>query len=134
MAETEAEAAETASGGARDSGLARLRGGRALRLATRDSWNATVIRAGVKMKCSARRIESGGMTASEDIAAVAGQLADLTRTVEEMGNQLNEMRNRSTRQQERSDTQQERIDLAARELAEVSDRLQAAANALRQSI
>jgi hypothetical protein len=30
--------------------------------------------------------------------------------------------------------QQERIDLAARELTEVSDRLQAAANALRQSV
>jgi hypothetical protein len=35
---------------------------------------------------------------------------------------------------ERADTQQERIDLAARELAEVSARLQAAANALRESI
>jgi hypothetical protein len=30
--------------------------------------------------------------------------------------------------------QQERIEIAARELAEVSDRLQAAANALRQSV
>jgi hypothetical protein len=30
--------------------------------------------------------------------------------------------------------QQERIDLAARELTEVSDRLQAAANALRQAV
>jgi hypothetical protein len=28
------------------------------------------------------------MTAEEDIAAVAGQLAGLTRTVEEMGNDL----------------------------------------------
>jgi len=36
---------------------------------------------------------------------------------------------RSNSQQERTETQQERIDLAARELAEVSDRLQAAANA-----
>jgi hypothetical protein len=35
---------------------------------------------------------------------------------------------------ERADTQQERIDLAARELAEVSARLQAAANALRESV
>jgi hypothetical protein len=34
----------------------------------------------------------------------------------------------------RSETQQERIDLAARELAEVSARLQAAADALRESI
>ena len=37
-------------------------------------------------------------------------------------------------QQERTDVQQERIELASRELAEVSDRLQAAANALRESI
>ncbi|HMB18275.1 MAG TPA: hypothetical protein VKO41_03085 [Gaiellaceae bacterium] len=35
---------------------------------------------------------------------------------------------------ERANTQQERIDLAARELAEVSARLQAAATALRESI
>ena len=41
---------------------------------------------------------------------------------------------RADKQQERSEIQQERIDLAARELAEVSDRLQAAANALRESI
>lgn len=41
---------------------------------------------------------------------------------------------RADEQQERSEVQQERIDLAARELAEVSDRLQAAANALRESI
>jgi molecular chaperone GrpE (heat shock protein) len=41
---------------------------------------------------------------------------------------------RANSQQERTDIQQERIDLAARELAEVSDRLQAAANALRESI
>jgi hypothetical protein len=41
---------------------------------------------------------------------------------------------RADREQERTDTQQERIDLAARELADVSDRLQAAANALRESI
>lgn len=74
------------------------------------------------------------MTTSEDIASVAGQLADLTRTVEEMGSQLTALRQSAASQQERSDTQQERIDLAARELAEVSERLQAAANALRQSI
>ena len=37
-------------------------------------------------------------------------------------------------QQERPQMQQERIDLAARELADVSDRLQAAAIALRDSI
>ena len=67
------------------------------------------------------------MTAEEDIASVAGQLADLTRTVEGMASEIKEVR-------ERADSQQERIDLAARELAEVSDRLQAAANALRESI
>jgi hypothetical protein len=37
-------------------------------------------------------------------------------------------------QQERTETQQERIDLAAREPAEVSERLQAAANALRAAV
>jgi glycyl-tRNA synthetase (class II) len=58
---------------------------------------------------------------------IAGQLADLTRTVEQLTNQLVTVR-------ERADTQQERIDLAARELAEVSTRLQAAANALRESL
>ena len=67
------------------------------------------------------------MAKQEDIAAVAGQLADLTRAVEQMANQLGTVR-------ERADTQQERIDLAAKELAEVSTRLQAAANALRESI
>jgi peptidoglycan hydrolase CwlO-like protein len=67
------------------------------------------------------------MANQEDIAAVAGQLADLTRAVEQMANQLGAVR-------ERADTQQERIDLAAKELAEVSTRLQAAANALRESI
>jgi hypothetical protein len=77
----------------------------------------------------------------EDTAIIAGQLADLTRTVEQMANQLKLLRERAdteqeraNKQQERSEVQQERIDLAARELAEVSDRLQAAANALRQSI
>jgi predicted nucleic acid-binding Zn-ribbon protein len=70
----------------------------------------------------------------DDIASVAGQLASLTQTVEKMAGQLSELREGAVSQQERSDTQQERIDLAARELAEVSERLQAAANALRQSI
>jgi hypothetical protein len=67
------------------------------------------------------------MTKQEDTALIASQLAELTRAVEEMANQLGAVR-------ERADTQQERIDLAARELAEVSQRLQAAANALRESI
>ena len=81
------------------------------------------------------------MTAEEDIASVAGQLADLTRTVNQMNSQLKTLSERTdaqqvraNSQQDRTDVQQERIDLAARELAEVSDRLQAAANALRESI
>ena len=67
------------------------------------------------------------MTAEDDTAIVAGQLADLTRAVEQMAEQLKSLRTRA-------DNQQERIDLAARELTEVSDRLQAAANALRESV
>jgi hypothetical protein len=67
------------------------------------------------------------MTRQADTALIAGQLADLTRAVEQMANQL-------TALGERADTQQERIDLAAKELAEVSSRLQAAANVLRESI
>ena len=67
------------------------------------------------------------MTKEDDTAVIAGQLAELTRAVERMADQLAAVR-------ERADTQQERIDLAARELAEVSSRLQAAANALRESI
>jgi len=77
----------------------------------------------------------------EDTAIIAGQLAELTRTVENMSAQLKALRERADseqeradKQQERSEVQQERIDLAARELAEVSDRLQAAANALRETI
>jgi methyl-accepting chemotaxis protein len=67
------------------------------------------------------------MTGEDDTALIAGQLAELTRAVEEMAAQLDAMR-------ERADTQQERIDVAATELGEVSARLQAAANALRESI
>jgi molecular chaperone GrpE (heat shock protein) len=81
------------------------------------------------------------MPGREDTAIISGQLADLTRTVEEMASQLKALRERADSQQERADSQQERtevqqerIDPAARELAEVSDRLQAAANALRESI
>jgi hypothetical protein len=51
-----------------------------------------------------------------------------------MAEQLKALRTRADNAQERADTQQERIDLAARELTEVSDRLQAAANALRESV
>ena len=81
------------------------------------------------------------MAAQEDTAIIAGQLADLTRTVEQMSDQLKAFGERADSQQRRADSQQEhteiqqeRIDLAARELAEVSDRLHAAANALRASI
>ena len=74
------------------------------------------------------------MTHSEDVSSVARQLAELTHNVEEMQCLLVQFRLGAKTQQERADTQQERIDLAARELAEVSDRLQAAAKALRQSI
>ena len=74
------------------------------------------------------------MAAQEDPAIIAGRLADLTRTVEQMADQLKAFDERADSQHERTEIQQERIDLAARELAEVSDRLQAAANALRASI
>jgi methyl-accepting chemotaxis protein len=67
------------------------------------------------------------VTEQSDIASVAGQLADLTRAVEHMAEQLRSLG-------DRADTQQERIDLAAKELVEVSSRLQAAAHALRESI
>jgi DNA repair ATPase RecN len=67
------------------------------------------------------------MTQLEDTALIAGQLADLTEAVNAMADQLSSIR-------ERADTQQERIDLAARELTEVSSRLQAAADALRASL
>ncbi len=74
------------------------------------------------------------MNREEDTAMIARQLADLTRHVNEMAAQLTAIREGAITQQERADTQQERIDLAARELGEVSARLQAAANALRESI
>jgi hypothetical protein len=74
------------------------------------------------------------MTAEEDIASVAGQLAALTHTVEEMAGELKDVRERAESERERTNIQQERIDLAARELANVSERLQAAATALRESI
>jgi hypothetical protein len=61
--------------------------------------------------------------------------------VEEMAAELKALRENADAQQQRADnqharseTQQERIDIAARELAEVSARLQAAADALRESI
>ncbi len=74
------------------------------------------------------------MAEDGDIALIAGQLADLTHTVEEMAKQLQRLLESAVSQQTRADVQQERIDLAARELTEVSDRLQAAANALREAV
>ena len=81
------------------------------------------------------------MTGQSDTALIASQLADLTRTVELMATELQALRDRAEgqqqradSQQERTDSQQERIDLAAKELTEVSVRLQAAANALRASL
>ena len=74
------------------------------------------------------------MTEATDTELIARQLAELTRTVEDMADQLKAVRERADNQQEQADTQRERIDLAARELVEVSSRLQAAATALRESI
>jgi hypothetical protein len=65
-------------------------------------------------------LKSSELTDSEDIASVAGELADRTRTVNEMESQLEMIRLRAESQQERADIQQDRIDLA------VSDRLRAA--------
>ena len=74
------------------------------------------------------------MTEDADMALIAAQLADLTHTVEDMAMQLQRLVEEADSQHTRADAQQERIDLAARELTEVSDRLQAAANALRQAV
>ncbi len=74
------------------------------------------------------------MTQEEDTALIAAQLAELTGTVEALAKELKAVRDGASQQQVRADTQQERIDIAAQELAEVSERLQAAANALRQSV
>jgi hypothetical protein len=74
------------------------------------------------------------MTEDADIELIAAQMAELTHVVEDMGKQLHRLVDASVTAQTRADVQQERIEIAARELAEVSDRLQAAANALRQSV
>lgn len=66
------------------------------------------------------------LPAEEGQGVREGVLANLTRTAQQMQQHLS--------QQERTDVQQERIELAARELNDVSERLQAAANALRESI
>ena len=74
------------------------------------------------------------LPAEEGQGVREGVLANLTRTVQQMQQHLTEVRERADSQQERTDVQQERIELAARELNDVSERLQAAANALRESI
>ena len=74
------------------------------------------------------------MTPDDNIALVAGQLAELTEAVAKIEKQLHAVLERAATAQTRADMQQERIDLAAHELTEVSDRLQAAANALRQAV
>lgn len=43
------------------------------------------------------------MTAREDTALIAGQLADLTRTVQEMASQLDALRERADQEQLRAD-------------------------------
>ena len=70
----------------------------------------------------------------EDTEIVASQLAELTRSVEKVAAEVKAIEVKALSAQDRADTQQERIDLAARELGEVSARLQAAADALRESI
>ena len=50
------------------------------------------------------------MTTREDIASVASQLAELTRTVEAMANDLKAMTDRADRQQARADSQQNLVD------------------------
>src|SRR5581483_12431843 len=74
------------------------------------------------------------MTTREDIAAVAGQLADLTRTVKEMEEQLRELRERADLQQERAEKPASTRGNTARanrlrgaRTSRVSERLQAAA-------
>jgi hypothetical protein len=63
----------------------------------------------------------------EDMALVAGQLADLTQAVKDMADQLISIRE-SARIRSKSASN------AARELTEVSSRLRAAADALRPSL
>jgi predicted nucleic acid-binding Zn-ribbon protein len=70
-------------------------------------------------------------TEQQDIATVAGQLAELTRAVEELSGQISAVRERSDAQEERADLQQDTIDLAASGLHEVIERLENAADALR---
>ena len=72
------------------------------------------------------------MTPEDETAKIAGQLADLTRVVKAMADELSAIRERADAEQGRADTQQHRIEIAALELNEVSARLQTAADALRK--
>jgi hypothetical protein len=64
--------------------------------------------------------ESVKLLAALPEALVAGQLAELTRTVGDIAQQLEGLREGASDAQERADTHQERIDLAARELGSPS--------------
>ena len=81
---------------------------------------------------AADHINGGYVTHEDDTARIAGRLADLTRVVREMTGELAEVREGADTQQGRADVQQHRIEVAARELHEVSTRLQTAADALRE--
>jgi len=85
---------------------------------------------------ASRSGEYAAGSASEEIATIAGQLADVTRTVEELAKRLAALPklSASASQRERTESRQERNDHRAKELAEVSERLQAAVDALRVSI
>ena len=84
---------------------------------------------------------SSTMTSETDIAILARQISELTKSAAETASQLQALRDRADVQQQHANVQQqhaegqqERIDLAARQLIEVSRLLQAAADALRESI
>jgi hypothetical protein len=83
---------------------------------------------------SARRMESGRQDSQRRHSERRWPAGGPHSASQEMSSQLKGLRESADSARERADTQQERIDLAARELTEVSDRLQAAANALRESI
>jgi hypothetical protein len=83
---------------------------------------------------SARRKESGRHDSQRRHSERRWPAGGPHSASQEMSSQLKGLRESADSARERADTQQERIDLAARELTEVSDRLQAAANALRESI
>src|SRR5712692_10076936 len=97
-----------------------------LRAPCRSSAKTRQPRAG--SRCGARSLRSSTALCHRETGA---QLGAHRRALRELADS---QQVRADSQQERAEIQQERIDLAARELAEISDRLQAAANALRESI